>query len=73
MNPIIAEHILILEDYVKTQKELIDLVMSQPQDEFQLNSYIVRVAEVENKFDNLSEQLSESVVALSKLDTSSFA
>lgn len=68
MNKDIAEHILVLEEYMKAQRELVELVGETPEDEFELNSYEVRVMEVESKFERLSEMLNESINRIARIE-----
>lgn len=68
MNPTIAEHVLILQEYMETQKELIKLIEEQPRDEFEMNSYTVKVMEVEKQFNRLSEELAESIRNISRVE-----
>lgn len=67
MNITISEHLLILQDYMATQKELIKLMEEEPADEFEANSYIVRVQETNQAFERLSEQLSLSIKEIAKI------
>lgn len=48
-------------------KELVDLVQSEPEDEFEMNYHNVRVRELEVDIERLAEELSESVEKISKI------
>ena len=67
MNKDIREHIEVLSNYFTSVRELVELVQSEPEDEFEMNYYIVRVRELEVEIEHLVKELGESVQKISKI------
>jgi len=67
MNKDIREHIEVLSNYFTSVRELVELVQSEPEDEYEMNYYIVRVRELEVEIEHLAKELGESVQKISKI------
>lgn len=61
LDPRVVEHITILEEYFKTQRELFETVQEEPTNEFEQNSQNVKLMELNNEVDKLSRKLSHSI------------
>lgn len=61
LHPKVVEHITILEEYFKVQRELFETLKEQPTTEFEQNTYNVKVMELNNEIDTLSSKLSHSI------------
>lgn len=67
-HPIVVEHLMILEEYFKKQKELFNLVTEgEPKNEYEENSYKVRTMELNQEIDKLSIQLNETINKLATI------
>lgn len=67
MNKDIREHIEVLSNYFTSVIELVELVQSEPEDEFEMNYYIVRIRELEVELEHLAKEIGESVQKISKI------
>lgn len=61
LDPRVVEHITVLEEYFKTQRELFETVQEEPTNEFEKNSHNVKLMELNNEVDKLSRKLSHSI------------
>lgn len=67
VNKDVREHIEVLSNYLTSVRELVELIQSEPEDEFEMNYYIVRVRELEVEIEHLAKELGESVQKISKI------
>ena len=67
-HPFVVEHLQVLEEYFKVQRELFEAVQDVPEDEFEVNSHKVRTMELNEKMDKLSKRLGETVVNLGRIE-----
>lgn len=67
-HPFVVEHLQVLEEYFKVQKELFEAVQENPEDEFQWNSHRVLLMELNEKMDKLSERLGVTVINLGRIE-----